>query len=230
MLGDQPARFTGNVAWRATIPISALGEEPPPPTACVWVGRGRHAVSYRLRGGTVANFVGVVERSDWQAESWIEQGSAVEAAADFSGWHSTIHNMINNAKTLHRWALYDRSPLPRWHDGRVVLLGDSCHPMLPFLAQGSTMAMEDGLTLANALGPLSEHVTSPNTVVIDSALQRYFNQRIHRSRRVQAGARNNMRVFHQPALAYAPVQLATAIKPNLMHRRMDWLYSYEVPG
>ncbi len=224
MLGKQAARFTGNVAWRATVPIEVLGELTPPPTACVWVGQGKHAVTYRLRGGELANFVGVVERGDWQSESWTDQGTREEALADFDDWHPFVRNIIDKAETHYRWALFDRDPLPRWHDGRAVLVGDACHPMLPFLAQGATMAMEDGLALARSLtGDLTANSD------VNDALNGYFNSRISRTSQVQAGARKNMKVFHKPAIAYAPVQLATRMKPDLMHQRMDWIYDYEVP-
>lgn len=229
MLGDQPARFTGNVAWRATVPMEELGKLAPPPTACVWVGKGRHAVTYQLRGGEMANIVGVVERDDWQQESWLERGSREEALADFSGWHPTIRTLFEKAQKHYRWALFDRPALPHWHDGRAVMVGDSCHPMLPFLAQGATMAMEDALTLARCLAAEQPAHRNSQPVNAETAFERYFAARVERTTAVQAGARKNMKVFHKPGIAYAPVRLATGVKPDLMHERMDWIYSHVVP-
>ena len=105
-------------------------------------------MTYRLRRGTLANFVGVVERDDWTTESWTERGTREEALADFADWHPTITRLLGEADTLYRWALFDRAPLPRWVDGRVALLGDAAHPMLPFMAQGAAMAVEDAWVVA----------------------------------------------------------------------------------
>lgn len=216
ILGATPARFTGNVAWRAVVPLDQLGEHAPPPSACVWAGPGRHAVTYRVRGGTLANFVGVVERSDWQQESWSEQGSRTDALADFAGWHPQVTQLIEKATVLHRWALFDRPPLPRWSEGRVVLLGDACHPMLPFMAQGAAMAIED----AWALGQCLQQQADPAI-----AAQQYFAQRYERCRQVQQAARRNARVFHQRhAAAYWPVWLVARLFPGLLLRRFDWIY------
>lgn len=219
MLGDDAPRFTGNAAWRATVPVDRLGEHVPPPTACIWTGRGRHAVTYLLRGGTVANFVGVIERSDWQSESWTQQGSREEALADFADWHPVITTIIEQTDSHYRWALYDRAPLKQWTDGRVVLLGDACHPMLPFLAQGAAMAIEDGWVLADQLQ------NQTNTV---EALTRYAQIRQPRTARVQNESRANMKRFHMFDTAYAPLKLAARLKPDALHARQDWLYGHDV--
>ena len=132
MLGTEKPIFTGNVAWRAVVPIAALGAHAPRPTACAWMGPGKHCVTYRLRRGTLANFVGVIERDDWTTESWTERGTREEALADFADWHPTITRLLGEADELYRWALFDRAPLPRWVDGRVAILGDAAHPMYAF--------------------------------------------------------------------------------------------------
>jgi len=227
MLGADKPVFTGNIAWRAVVPIAALGENAPNPTACVWMGRGRHGVTYRLRGGELANFVGVVERDDWTQEGWAEQGSKEEALKDFAGWHPSITGLIKAVKpgALYRWALFDRKPLPNWIDGRAVLLGDAAHPMLPFLAQGAAMAVEDSWVLAREL-------TRAGTPLA-AALQAYQDQRHSRTSKAQAGSRSNMKTFHQSTKfgqfkTYGPMWLAGKITPSLVHKRMDWLYDYDV--
>jgi salicylate hydroxylase len=145
MLSPDKPVFTGNVAWRAIVPTDKLGDLAPNLTACAWFGKGRHAVTYRLRGGELVNFVGVVERDDWRKEGWTESGVQEDLVADFAGWYPVIDNIIKrvDAGSLYRWALFDRSPLEKWTDGRTALLGDAAHPMLPFLAQGAAMAVED---------------------------------------------------------------------------------------
>ncbi|GGB61576.1 MULTISPECIES: FAD-dependent monooxygenase [Henriciella] len=221
--GPDAPRFTGNVAWRATVPIERL-DRLPPPTACVWAGKGRHAVTYRVRNGELANFVGVVERSDWTTESWTEKGSKAEALADFAGWDLTITELINKADSHFRWALFDRNPLQRWTDGPVALLGDACHPMLPFQAQGAAMAIEDAWVLADSLKTAGD---------VSAGLARYEARRMHRTTRMQAASRANMGLFHRrSALArlgtYGPMWLAGSVAPGFVRSRLDWIYAHDV--
>ncbi|MEM9669588.1 MAG: FAD-dependent monooxygenase [Pseudomonadota bacterium] len=227
MLGEDKPRFTGNVAWRAVVPVSALGFDAPNPTACAWMGRGKHAVTYLLRRGELANFVGVVEREDWQEEGWQQRGSKEDLQKDFSGWHPVIRKLIENVEedSLFRWALFDRAPLPRWTDDRVVLLGDAAHPMLPFLAQGAAMAVEDAWVLASVL-PIDGKSVS-------GALRSYETTRLTRASKVQAASRANMGIFHRRTLAgrlgtYGPMWLGARFAPGAVNARMSWLYGYDV--
>ncbi|MGB7373897.1 FAD-dependent monooxygenase [Pontixanthobacter sp.] len=226
MLGPAQPRFTGNVAWRAVVPVSQLGRHTPPPAATIWFGEGKHAVTYLLRGGTLANLVGVVERDGWTTENWREQGTRAQALADFAGWHPTITRIMEQAHAHHRWALFDRDPLPRWTDGRAALLGDACHPMLPFMAQGAVMAIEDSWVLAHSLSRQTD---------LPRALIGYQNARTARTARVQREARKNMGIFHRRTRAgklatYGPLWLASALAPSLMMARNDWLYGHDVTG
>lgn len=225
MLGPEAPVFTGNVAWRAVVPIEKLGDLAPPPTACIWPGSGRHAVTYRLRRGTLANLVGVVERDDWRGESWTEQGTREEALADFAGWHSIVTNLIEQADAHFRWALFDRAPLTQWSDGRATLMGDAAHPTLPFMAQGAVMAIEDAFVLARAC------TDSPTD--IPSALQQVYASRIKRTSGVQLGSRANATTFHKPTAGaqlatYGPMWLAGRIAPDIVRARQDWLYAEDV--
>lgn len=108
-------------------------------------------MTYPLRRGELFNFVGVVERTGWETGSWTAKGTRDECAADFAGWHPDVHALIDNIDVHYRWALMSRPPMARWSAGRVVLVGDACHPMLPFMAQGAVMAIEDAITLARVL-------------------------------------------------------------------------------
>jgi len=227
MLEPDKAEFTGNVAWRAVVPINVLGDDVPKPTACAWMGRGRHAVTYRLRRGDVANFVGVVERTDWTKESWTEIGTKEEALQDFEGWHKTITTLIKAAQpdTLYRWALFERAPFTRWCEGNVTLLGDAAHPMLPFLAQGAAMAVEDSWVLARELTQKGRSV--------EGALLQYQTARQPRTARVQAASSANMKTFHKGTklgqlTTYGPMWLASKLASFIVHQRMDWLYGFDV--
>lgn len=224
MLGAEKPIFTGNIAWRAVVPMAALGAHAPRPTACAWMGPGKHCVTYRLRRGTLANFVGVVERDDWTTESWTERGTREEALADFADWHPTITRLLGEADTLYRWALFDRAPLPRWVDGRVALLGDAAHPMLPFMAQGAAMAVEDAWVVAREV----TQKTSPAR-----GLEAYQHLRQTRASRVQAGSRANAKTFHKRTrlgqlATYGPMWLAGKFAPMAVHKRQDPIYGHDV--
>lgn len=225
MLGQDAPDFTGNIAWRAVVPMDRLGDLAPPPTACVWVGAKRHAVTYRLRGGTLANFVGIVEDDRWTSESWTEQGTKDEVLADFSGWHPVITNLIESADAHYRWALFDRKPLSKWVDGRAVLLGDACHPTLPFQAQGAVMAIEDAFLLAKLCADTPDD--------LPTALKTYFETRQPRTSQVQSASRSNAKLFHKHtpisrALTYGPMWLAGKIIPGAIRSRQDPFFAYDI--
>ncbi|WOR16166.1 FAD-dependent monooxygenase [Hyphomonas sp. FCG-A18] len=224
MLGADKPHFTGNVAWRGTVPIEALGEHAPDPNATIWLGRGKHVVTYRLRQGTLANFVGVVEHSKFRNESWSEEGAKAEALADFEGWHPIVTTMIEAAPRLFRWGLFGRPTLPKWSNGRVVLLGDACHPMLPFMAQGAAQAIEDAYMLGALLREPSD---------IEAALRDYEVTRKPRASRVQAVSKSNATLFHHrnPLMrlsTYGPMWMAGRLAPRAIMARQDWLYAHDV--
>ena len=220
MLGPDAPQFTGNMAWRAVVPAERLGELVPNPTACAWFGPNRHAVTYRLGAqGQLVNFVGVVEQESWQEEGWSLQGDKAEALRDFEDWHPVICNLLENADELHRWALFDRAPLEKWVEGRAALMGDAAHPMLPFLAQGAAMAVEDAWVLAEVIASGQD-------------LSAYQKLRRSRTSKVQSASRANMGLFHKASLpaqllTYGPMWAAGKLVPSLVHRRMDWLYGFE---
>ncbi|MGB0907121.1 MAG: FAD-dependent monooxygenase [Maricaulaceae bacterium] len=227
MFGADKPRFTGNVAWRAVVPVDVLGDDAPKATACAWFGKGRHAVTYRLRGGELANFVGVVEQAEWESESWSARGDKEQLLADFSNWHPIISRIVNTVKPehLYQWALFDRAPLTTWTDGRAALLGDAAHPMLPFLAQGAAMAVEDSWALADELSKASRPV--------ETSLIAYQARRTARTARAQKGSRANMKTFHKRSplsqlATYGPMWLAGRTAPMIVHKRMDWLYGFDV--
>ena len=226
MLGPDTPRFTGNLAWRALVPVERLGAHAPPMGGCIWVGPGRHAVTTRVRGGRVANFVGVVERDGWREEGWTHIGDPAAALEDFRDWHPVITTLIAQSDRMLRWALFDRAPLARWSDGPVVLLGDACHPMLPSMAQGAVQAVEDAWVLASILASSDS---------AEAAGRAYYKARIERTSRVQRGSAKNLTLFHRRTalgqlVSYAPVWLAGHLWTEAIHRRQDWVYGYEPPG
>jgi len=222
LLGEDRPRFTGSVAWRLIVPASAAPDLAP--VATVWIGARRHAVTYRIRRGELINFVGVVETDRWRGEGWDEVGDLGELASDFEGWAEPLPSIIAAAKTCHLWALFDRNPLPRWSDGRVVLLGDACHPLPPFQAQGAAMAIEDAVVLARCLTQKGE---AP-----EAALQHYERLRKPRTTKVLKSARSNMGVFHRSnlvtqAATYGPMKIASLVAPAFVNSRQDWIYGFD---
>jgi salicylate hydroxylase len=214
--GAEQARFTGNVAWRALVPAAALPADAIAPTGTVWWGPGKHFVHYFVRRGTLVNCVCVVEKDGWDVESWTTPGDHQELRADFAGWHRDVQMLIEHADpaSLYKWALYDRPPMARWGRERVTLLGDACHPTLPFMAQGAAMAMEDAAVLAHCL-------STGNPV--PAALQRYEQLRRERTAQIQLGSRRNAKVFHLRGMqAWTRDQAAS----TMGSRTMDRIYRY----
>ena len=189
LFGAAAPRFTGNVAWRGLVPAERLPRGLVDPVATVWMGPGKHFVHYYVRGGALVNCVCVVEKAGWEVESWTQRGDHVELKRDFAGWHGTVAALIDSmdADACFKWALFDRPPMPKWSDGRVTLLGDACHPTLPFMAQGAAMAIEDAAVLARCVDGADD---------VGKALTRYESLRRSRTSRIQLGSRGNAKLFH----------------------------------
>lgn len=218
---DQP-EFTGLMAWRGVIPMARLPEHMRRPVGTNWVGPGAHVVHYPLQGGRLMNFVGVVERSDWRVESWSTRGNTEECLHDFRLWHADVQALIRAIPAPFKWALLHRPPLARWSQGRVSLLGDACHPTLPFLAQGAVMTLEDAYILMRALR------AEPD---IAQALRRYEQARIERTGRIVQGAADNTKRFHNPELASAEGASAYVDREwseERVRQRYEWLFTYDV--
>jgi salicylate hydroxylase len=195
------------------------------PNANLWVGPGKHFVSYYLRGGDLVNFVAVQERTDWQKESWSEPGDINELRATFADWHPEVTELLSSAEDCFLWALFDRKPLKKWSDKQVTLLGDACHPMLPFLAQGAAMAIEDSYALAHCLASNADTHT---------ALKTYQDIRLPRTRKVQLNARQNAALYHmsspveQTKLALLSGLSNMGLSDRIAADKLDAIYAYNI--
>ena len=223
LFGADRPEFSGCIAWRGVIPIERLPRRLIRSVGTNWIGPGGHVVHYPLRGGKLMNFVGIVERNDWVIESWSERGTREECANDFKGWHEDIHELIRNVDVLYKWALMVRAPMDRWSVGRATLLGDACHPMLPFLAQGAVMAIEDGYLLARSFEKYGDEV--------EVALRHYENARRDRTRRAVLGSAENAKRFHSQTLRDAEAAqeyVDHEWSEERVKQRYYWLFEYNV--
>jgi salicylate hydroxylase len=223
LFGADNPNFTGFVAWRGIVAADQLSEHLRRSVGVNWIGPGGHVVHYLLRRGELLNFVAAVERSNWLLESWTERGTSEECAADFEGWHEDIHAIIRRLDKPFKWALLSRGPLDSWSVGRITLLGDACHPTLPFLAQGAGMAIEDGYILARCLERFDGE--------IETALQHYERARIKRANRVVSGSAANAKRFHNTILSNADEAEAYVNdewQESKVKERYEWLFVYDV--
>jgi salicylate hydroxylase len=220
MFGQGKAHFTGVMAWRGLVPMQRLPPHQRRLVGANWMGVGGHVVTYPLRRGELLNFVGAVERKDWQVESWTEPGSHEECLRDLANWHEDVKTIIRNIDTPYKWALLGRDPLDHYAQGRVCLMGDAAHPTLPFLAQGANMALEDAVVIARCLDRFD----------LPEAFERYENARLQRTAAIVRGSSENTKRFHNPALGSpegAAAYVEREFMPEKVRQRYDWLYEYD---
>jgi salicylate hydroxylase len=220
LFGDGHATFTGFMAWRGVVPMDCLPARLRQRYGMTWIGPHGHVVTYPLRRGELLNFVTAIERDDWLIESWSEAGTVAECRRDLALWHEDVLAIVDAIDVPYKWALLGREPLQHWSVGRVSLLGDACHPTLPFLAQGANMAIEDAMVLARCL----------DSYDVPEALRRYETARLERTSRIVRGSLENVSRYHNPQLA-DPVQaqafMDREFAPRAMGARYDWLYEYD---
>jgi salicylate hydroxylase len=182
LFGPMLARFSGLVAYRGIVPAGRLPDIPL--ISAKWWGPDRHLVHYWVSRGRELNLVAPVPEPTWTEETWAAEGKVGDLLDALSDFAAPVRRVAGAATTLMRSALYDRDPLPRWGEGRMTLLGDACHPMLPFMAQGAGMAIEDAVVLARCLADVPADG-------VEEALARYATARLARTSAVQGGSRAN---------------------------------------
>ena len=220
LFGPEEPRFTGCVAWRGLVPGERLKHHNIEVVSHSWMGPEGHVVHYWVASGRLMNVVCVVEHGTWTKESWTDKGEVAEVLERYEGWHPIVRGLIGAFPETFIWALHDRLPLPRWSDGRVTLLGDACHPMLPMMAQGAAQSIEDGAALAASL------TTTPGDVT--GALVRYEEVRKPRATRLQEASAANRKRFHLPD---GPEQKkrdeALATSGDRSIANIGWLYRHD---
>jgi len=181
LFGPDAPRFTGKICYRSVIPAAAVRGAPPATESSQWLGPHGTIVLYPLRGEDLINVVCHYDDDGYRHESWVAECGREEVLERYAGWHESLLRLFAAGDTWYKWALYDRDPIPRWTRGRVTLLGDAAHPMLPYLGQGACQALEDGAVLAAAL---AAEAADPLT-----GLARYEGTRRPRASRVVLTAR-----------------------------------------
>jgi salicylate hydroxylase len=180
-------RFTGKVCYRSVIPAAAIADWPFAAESGQWLGPHGTIVLYPLRGKELVNVVAHYDDDSYRHESWVTRCEQAEVLARYAGWHESLRRLFAAGDTWYKWALYDRDPIPAWTRGRITLLGDAAHPMLPYLGQGACQAIEDGAVLATALTAGDDPV---------AGLGRYERTRRPRASRVVLTARERGRSNH----------------------------------
>jgi salicylate hydroxylase len=211
------AFFTSQVAWRAII-----ADDDDTPEARVYLGPGRHLVSYPLTEGR-RNIVAVERREAWAEEGWSHEDHPANLRAAFTTFKGPVRDWLSRVERVFLWGLFRHQVAHRWHSGRQVILGDAAHPTLPFLAQGANLALEDAWVLARCL--------SENQV--ETALPLFQQLRADRCRNVADAATRNARNYHvslAPAryIGHNALRLAGALAPDRVRGSLDWIYGYDV--
>jgi salicylate hydroxylase len=187
LFGKELPRYTGNVAWRGLVPAERVAHLDLGSVVGVWMGPNRSIVQYYVSAGKTFNWIGISRSAPPARESWLAEGKVEDALAEYDGWHSTIRTIIAATPKVLRQALYDREPLPDWQAGRIVLLGDAAHPMMPFYAQGAAQSIEDAYVLAGCIAAAQDRPLE--------ALARYVKLRQPRTAWMQGLSRREEELY-----------------------------------
>ena len=190
--GAVRGRYSGTVGYRGLVPVEAMPSLPDPTPLQFWAGPGRHLLHYPIDGGRTVNFLAVVRVAEWANDAWMEECAVDDVVDAFAGWYPAVTEMVGATDVGARWALHDLAPLERWHTGRVVVMGDAAHAMVPHQGQGANQTIEDAIVLADCLA--DAHTSAD----LEPALQRYAERRRPRTARVQRWSRRAADLMHLP--------------------------------
>jgi len=221
--GDPP-RFAGRVAWRALIPAQLAAPEFREPLIQLWLGSDAHIVHYPVKAGAMINIVVIID-DGWNAPGWSAPANRRDLLPRLppQRWAPQLLDLLNVPPHWLRWALYDRRPLRKWSQGPAALIGDAAHPMLPYLAQGAAMAIEDASVAAQCLAQMPDNA--------EKALKAYCVMRRARARKVQRLAARNGQRYHFGGLSGMVRNTAMRMMGGArLLRHYDWIYDWRPPA
>lgn len=221
LLGGKPARYSGRTAWRTTLSAAAVAETGIAEIGVstgLWLGDRAHLVHYPIRAGREINLIAAVD-DDWIEQRWDVPGDPSDLLKAFAGWPAPVRDLLTRPCQWRKWALCAVDDEP-WTKGRIALIGDAAHAMLPFVAQGGAMAIEDAAVLARELARTDRPVSD--------RLKAYAASRRPRATKVAAAARQNATTYHLSGLAASARNLGMRILgPRLLMKRMDWIWRWQ---
>jgi salicylate hydroxylase len=221
LFGKERARFTGHMCWRALVPTDALPPGHVAPDLTAWMEPRAHVITYYVRRGELLNVVAFREAREWVAESWSMESDPRELRDAYADVHPDLRLILERVPRAFKWGVFDRDPLPQWTRGCATLLGDAAHPMLPFLAQGAAMAIEDGYVLARELARGDG---------VAAALARYEAERRPRTAQVQLAARAQGEAIHFHSRwqeLKRKLGLYRRGGRNAEQLKRDWIFAYD---
>ncbi len=221
LLGYDDALYSGASAFRGIVPIEKMPSMPDPEAIQFWMGPGQHCLHYPINANGDHNFF-LVERnpSPWPHKAWIAPTNDEEKLARFHDWHPAVVEMVSAVSCTERWALFNRPPLGRWTRGRITLLGDAAHAVVPHHGQGANTSVEDAIVLAQQLA------SGPD---LDAALAEYERLRRGRTRKIQFASITTADVLHLPDGERADERNARLADPGSWDRHVDWIHGFR-PG
>ena len=220
---DSKPKFTGKAAWRALIESKFVPLNDIPNEATIRFGPNRHIVTYPLRDGRLINLVAVEKREKWTAEGWDLPDNRANLESSFQHWPTDVRKLLSVAENIKLWGLFVHEIPKKWHSDAAVLIGDACHPMVPFLGQGANMAIEDAWVLAEELD---------NSQYILDAFKNFQARRFRRVSQVVSASSSNGDIYHavgvRANLINIGIKASYRLKPSFIQSKYDWLYGVDV--
>ncbi|WP_326799020.1 FAD-dependent monooxygenase [Streptomyces sp. NBC_01808] len=221
-VADWP-RYSGQTIYRGLVPAERVPHLLGEPRVRLWFGPDQHCVCYPVSGGRQISFGATVPAAAWEVESWSARGDAEGLREAYKGWHEDVVGLLDAAGAVSRWALHDRDGIDRLGWGRVAVIGDAAHPMLPFQAQGANQAIEDAVVLARCL---TDTGPAAGRDELRAAVRRYEELRLPRTTRIQRQSRANAETFHlADGAAQRRRDTGSLAEPGL--DRHQWLFGYD---
>ncbi len=220
LVGHDDKIYTGRSGFRGLVAIEDLPSLPDPETIQFWIGPDGHLLHYPIgKDGDVINFL-LVKKMPWDGDDWTVPALPGEHLRHFEGWHPAVIEMISAPTFDRRWALNRRPPLAQWHWGRIVLLGDAAHALVPHHGQGANITVEDAVVLARCLAEVGSGT-------VEDALTSYQSQRLERTARVQKASYVTAEVLHLPDGPEATERNSRLASTEWMRGQLDWIHSYD---